>query len=110
MAGTASADSYRGFDRGYDRGFDAINQTERDIALRIDQGVRNRALTGREAGYLRGQLNDIERLEASYRSHGLSRWERADLVRRLDALSARTHFERHDRDYRGDRHPDRHGW
>jgi hypothetical protein len=88
----------------------SINQTERDIAVRIDRGAHDGSLTPREAGALRGELRNIERIEARYRRDGLSRWERDDLARRLDALSARVHGERHDRDFRGDGHRDRRGY
>jgi hypothetical protein len=101
-AGTASAATYRPAM--------TINQQERDIALRIDQGVRNHSLTAAEARDLRGQLNGVERLEARYRKGGFTAWERNDLQRRLNALSARVRAERHDRDFRGDGHFDRHGF
>lgn len=102
-AGTASA-------ARWDNPMQSINQQERDIAFRIDRGVRNHALTARETRYLRDQLNGIERLEARYRRDGLSRWEVQDLQRRLDVLSTRVRQEVRDNDWRGDRHPDRRGY
>ena len=103
MASTASAATYNPPQMN-------INQQERDIASRIDQGVRNHSLTANEARSLRSQLKDVERLEARYRKGGLTRWERADLERRLNVLSQRVRTERHDRDFRGDGHGDRHGY
>ena len=102
VSGTASAAS---FGTPY-----SINQTERDISVRIDQGQRRGDLTYREAAFLRGQLNNIENLEARYRRDGLNRFERDDLTRRLNDLSGRVYGERHDRDTRFDGHRDRHGW
>ncbi|WP_297514841.1 hypothetical protein [uncultured Caulobacter sp.] len=66
---------------------------------RIDMGLRNGSLTRGEAYRLRAELRDTERLERQYRRGGLSGWERADLDRRFDRLSAQIRYERHDRDY-----------
>lgn len=79
-----------------------INQRQAQLDHRIDQGVRNGSLTRNEAYRLRAEFRDIARLEAHYRSTGgLQAWERQDLDRRFDRLSARIRFERHDReDYR----------
>lgn len=83
------------------RGWQPINQRQANLDHRIDVGVRNGSLTRAEAGRLRAEFNDIARLEARYRrSNGLSAWERADLDRRFDALSARIRYERNDRDDR----------
>lgn len=91
LTGTASAASYA--DPG-------INQKERNIAVRIDQGLRRGGLTRNEASFLRGQLNDIKRLEARYSRGGFNNFERNDLNHRLDVLSARTFNQRHDRQHR----------
>lgn len=94
VAAPASAQNYRG-------GWQPINARQAQLDQRIDVGVRNGALTRREAVSLRAEFNDIARLEAQYRrSNGLSNWERADLDRRFDALSARIRYERNDRDDR----------
>ncbi len=86
-----------------------INAREANIAQRIDQGQRRGDLTRREAFQLSAQLQQIEGLEARYRHNGggyhygpggLSISERADLNRRLDALSARVFTNRHDADRR----------
>ena len=79
-----------------------INQRQAQLDQRIDQGVRNGSLTRYEAANLRAEFNGIARLEARYRrTGGLQGWERVDLQRRFDILSARIRYERHDRDGRG---------
>ncbi|PZQ62987.1 MAG: hypothetical protein DI544_02045 [Sphingomonas taxi] len=71
------------------------------IEQRIDQGVRSGALTRPEATRLRQDLRQLARREDQYRrSNGLSGWERQDLNRRFDALSARVRVEKHDRRHR----------
>jgi Spy/CpxP family protein refolding chaperone len=86
----------------------SINQRQANLDRRIDQGVRNGALTRSEAQRLRGEFRSISRLEVSYRrSNGLSMRERADLDARFDRLSRQIQIERHDRDDGRDRH-DRH--
>lgn len=62
--------------------------------------MRNGQLSRREAVRLRSEFNQIVRLEASYRRNGLTAWERADLDRRFDRLSAQIRMERRDRDGR----------
>jgi hypothetical protein len=89
-------DSYRGGDRN---GWMGINQRQAQLDRRIDQGLRNGSLTRREAARLRAEFYDIARLEARYRMNGLSGWERADLDRRFDQLSAQIRNERHDNQY-----------
>ncbi|CAN5244452.1 hypothetical protein BH10PSE1_BH10PSE1_25390 [soil metagenome] len=81
----------------------SINQRQNQLDRRIDQGVRNGSLSRREATRLRSEFNSLARLEASYRRGGLSSWERADLDRRFDRLSASIRSERWDRDDRRDR-------
>ena len=88
-------DSYRG-DRN---AWVSINQRQAQLDRRIDQGVRNGSLNRREAYRLRGEFNDIARLEYRYRQNGLNGWERADLDRRFDQLSAQIRYERHDNQY-----------
>lgn len=100
--GTTRAPAYApgyGYDR-YDRNWVSINQRQRQLDRRIDQGVRNGQLTRREARGLRYEFNQLARLEAHYRRNGLSRWERQDLDRRFDILEARIRYERRDRDDR----------
>ena len=94
-AGSASAQARWG-DRG---GWMPINQRQEQLDRRIDRGLENGQLSRREAFSLRREFNDIARLESRYRINGLSNWERTDLDRRFDALSARIRYERHDRDY-----------
>jgi hypothetical protein len=73
-----------------------INQRQRQLDARIDQGVRDGSLTRREAGRLRAEFQDIARLEARYRRNGLNYQERADLDRRFDRLSNQIYVQRHD--------------
>ena len=77
----------------------SINDRQAMLDRRIDMGVRSGSLTRGEAYRLRAQLRDTARLEAQYRRGGLSGWERADLDRRFDRISAQIRYERHDRDY-----------
>jgi hypothetical protein len=87
FAGSASAASFA--DPG-------INQKERNIAVRIEQGAHGGGLTRPEVRFLRNQLSDIQRTEVRYGRDGFNRWERADLNRRLDVLSDRVFNQRHD--------------
>lgn len=97
-----------GQDRSYDErdddrrqfhGGQNINQRQERLNWRIERGVRNGALTSREAYRLREQSRQIAYLESRYRQNGLSNWERADLDRRFDRLEYLVRSERRDRDY-----------
>jgi hypothetical protein len=103
----AAAQSYdrHGPSRGpsYEQNYNnwqSITQRKYNLDRRIDQGVRNGQLSRREASRLRDELNSLVRLERQYQRGGLSRWERQDLDRRYDRLSAQVRAERHDRDGR----------
>lgn len=88
---------------GYEQnhgGWQSITQRKYNLDRRIDQGLRNRQLSYREAAGLKAELNDLVRLEARFMRNGLSRQERADLDRRYDRLSAKVRIERRDRDGR----------
>ena len=74
----------------------SITQREAQLDARIDAGVRDGSLTRQEAFRLRGEFNDLVRLETRYRADGLSFGERADLDRRFDALSQEIRFQRND--------------
>ncbi|WP_374573798.1 hypothetical protein [Phenylobacterium sp.] len=78
-----------------------IEQRQAELDRRIDMGVRQHTLTRAEATRLRAEFNRIERLEHQYRKGGLSRWEMADLDRRMDALSRQIRIDRHDVDRPG---------
>jgi opacity protein-like surface antigen len=80
-----------------------INRRQAEIDRRIEWGIRNGSLTGREAWELRAESRDLARLEARYRYNGMSGWERADLDRRLDRLENRVYRQAHDDDRRWDR-------
>lgn len=76
----------------------SINQRQAHLDQRIDMGARSGALSSREAASLRSQYRQLAALEAQYRRGGLSAWERNDLDRRFNALSAGIRIERIDRD------------
>ena len=78
----------------------SINDRKYNLDRRIDQGLRNRSLSRREADRLKAELNSLVRLERSYMRGGLSRTERIDLDRRYDRLSAQVRSERRDHDNR----------
>ena len=76
----------------------SINQRQQRIDQRIDQGIRSGALNRNKAYRLRTQFRDLANLEQRYRrSDGLSNWERQDLNRRFDQLSARVYNQKNDR-------------
>jgi hypothetical protein len=76
----------------------AMEDRKLDLDARIEQGLRSGQLTSAEADVLRGDFNDIARVEASYRVDGLSAEERADLNRRFDELSTSIRIARTDAD------------
>jgi Ni/Co efflux regulator RcnB len=79
----------------------SINQRQANLDRRIDQGVRNGALSRPEAVRLRTEFRNIARLETRYRATGgLQQWERRDLDHRFDVLSAKIRIERRDRNGR----------
>ncbi|MNH53375.1 hypothetical protein D3C73_50640 [compost metagenome] len=90
-----------GYEQNYN-GWNAIAQRKYNLDRRIDQGVRTRQLSSREASRLKGELNSLVRLERQYQQGGLTRWERQDLDRRYDRLSAKVRYERND--HNGRRH------
>ena len=83
-------------DRNGGNGWQNINQRQANLDRRIDQGLRNGKISRAEAVRLRADFRTIARLENRYRANGLSTWERADLDRRFDTLSARIRFEAND--------------
>lgn len=79
----------------------SINQRQARLDARIDQGIRSGALNRNEAYRLRTDFRGLANLEQRYRrSNGLSGWERQDLNRRFDALSARVQIQKRDRQVR----------
>ncbi|OYX29653.1 MAG: hypothetical protein B7Y99_12805 [Caulobacterales bacterium 32-69-10] len=93
------ADNQRAGQRGgANQPWQSINQRQAALDSRIDQGVRNGSLNRREATRLRGEFQEIARLEARYRAtNGLQASERADLDVRFDRLSGQIRMERADR-------------
>ncbi|MDZ4371025.1 MAG: hypothetical protein U1C74_06345 [Phenylobacterium sp.] len=73
-----------------------INQRQAQLDQRIDLGVRNGQLTRAEAVRLRGEFQQIARLENEYRRNGLTAAERADLDRRFDRLAKQISNQRQD--------------
>ena len=90
-----------GYEQNYN-GWNAIAQRKHNLDRRIDQGIRNRQLSHREASRLQDELDSLVRLERQYQRGGLTRWERQDLDRRYDRLSAKVRYERND--HNGRRH------
>lgn len=91
------------YGQGYGaQNWQTINQRQRNLDARIDQGVRSGQLTRTEAARLRTEFRNLANLEARYRRGGLSNWERRDLDQRFDRLSAKIRIERRDRDNRND--------
>lgn len=78
----------------------SINARQANLDRRIDLGYRNGQLSRREAIRLRSEFDSLLRLEANYRRGGLTAWERQDLDRRFDRLSAQIRYERRDHDNR----------
>ena len=108
VAVPAAAQNYDRYDR-HDRGdryeqnrggWQSISQRKYQLDRRIDVGIRNGALSRREATRLQTQLNSLIRLERSYMRGGLTRGERDDLDRRYDRLAVQVRMERRDRDGR----------
>ncbi len=75
----------------------SINARQANLFARINQGIRNGALTQAEATRLRSEFYSLDRLERQYRRGGLTLRERQDLDRRFDALSRRVYAQKHDR-------------
>ncbi|HEY1072144.1 hypothetical protein [Brevundimonas sp.] len=92
-------DRGHGYEQNYN-GWNAIAQRKHNLDRRIDQGVRNRQLSRREASRLQDELDSLVRLERHYMRGGLTRWERQDLDRRYDRLSDKVRYERNDHDGR----------
>jgi len=94
-----ASQGYR-YDRGYDQGYN--RNSLQQLGWRIDRGIRNGSISGREAYGLRRELNQLTVLDRRLRQGGLTRWERTELDRRTDALARRVRFERNDGGWRND--------
>jgi hypothetical protein len=81
-----------------DQGWLNINQRQAQLDARIDQGVRNGALTRNEAAALRAEFRRIVGLEAAYRASGrvFTVQEKNDLNHRMDVLNAKIRIQRLD--------------
>lgn len=82
------------------RGWQSIATRKYQMDNRIDVGLRNGALSWREASSLRGRLNALVRLEHQMMYGGLSWSERQRLDREYDQLARQIRYERRDRDNR----------
>lgn len=82
--------------------YQSINQRQANLDSRIDAGVRNGSLTRAEAASLRAEFQALVRLEADYRRSGgvFTQFERQDLDRKFDILSAKIRVQRNDNDDR----------
>lgn len=89
-----------GDDRRY--GYEEVQQRINNLQHRIDRGVGTGQLDRREAWRIKAEMRDISNTERTYLRDGrLTGYERADLDRRLDMLSQKIRYDRHDND-RGD--------
>lgn len=78
-----------------------INARQAMLEQRINMAQRQHRISYREAQGIRAEFRRIANLEYRYRrTGGLQQWERADLDRRFNALSARIRYESRDRDNR----------
>ncbi len=78
-----------------------INVRQAELDRRIDVGVRQGGITRNEAVRLRSEFRQIAYLETQYRrTGGLQNWERNDLDRRFNTLSAKIRYQRQDGDRR----------
>lgn len=87
----ADAERGGGYDDGYGGGWNGggTDRFDNQIAAlrdRVQQGVQNGRLTRGEAQYLRGRVQELNRLERRYADNGFSRGERDDLRRRIQQL------------------------
>ncbi len=79
----------------------SINARQAMLERRINMAQRSHRISYREAQGIRAQFRQIAVLENRYRrTGGLQPWERSDLDRRFNALSARINYESRDRDGR----------
>ena len=85
-------------------GFQPIGQRLVTLEQRINQGIRNGALTRSEADSLRVGVARIRLFEAQYRRGGINAFEARDLNRRFDNLTRNGRDDRRDRDHRNDRY------
>lgn len=77
-----------------------IPERQANLFARIEAGISNGSLTEQEAGYLKARFNNLAMRDERYRKGGYSAWERNDLQRRFDDLSARIRYQKNDADVR----------
>jgi len=95
IAGTAVLDWQPAEARHWGNG---VNGRQTRQHTRINNGIGNGSLTGREAHRLNTQQRALNRQEQYYRStgNGLNNWERARLEREQNQLSKNIYHQKHD--------------
>ena len=73
--------------------YDVASQREADIRARINDGVSSGDLRYDQARQLRGELRQIEQLDARYTDEGMTGWDRRDLNSRLSLLDSRLDYD-----------------
>jgi hypothetical protein len=73
-----------------------IRQDISQLNGQIDQAARRRTVSAREAGSLRSQARDVQRLYASYARRGLTRGEVQTLQNRVNKVRVALRMERRD--------------
>jgi CRISPR/Cas system-associated endoribonuclease Cas2 len=85
-----------------------INEREARIGERIQRGISDGRITGREARRLQRELNIIEQKERQFAADGrLSRWEAGELNRDLDRLADHVRQQMRDEERYGRNEPPR---
>ncbi len=106
VAAAPAAAQYGGRGGGYGYG-QGVEQQLGQITQRVQRLRERRQITPQEAQRLFRQADGIDRLQDRYARDGLSRWEREDLLRRVQALRSQVRWERNDRYDRDDDRYDR---
>jgi hypothetical protein len=78
----------------------SIDELQRTVYFKINNGIENGSLNRREAQYLSRAFGDIEQKGRYFRADGfLSRQEENELRYDLMALNDQVRYEKHDNDY-----------
>lgn len=78
-------------------GADWVDDREAKLRQRYEDARRSGTITYSEGKSLRGELAEIEAVEQRYRaSHGLSKHEKRDLARRLEAAENNVRAQEYD--------------
>ncbi|WP_225205810.1 hypothetical protein [Novosphingobium huizhouense] len=93
-----------GYNNGYSNGWRNpsrnadIRQDINQLRWQIDRAQQRRAISWREADYLRREVGKIQRQYADFARGGLDRYEHAALERRVGFVQDKLRAERWDRD------------